>query len=254
MPSDLLARLRKLISQVATRTLLSVDDITTEFEADLKAAANQAPFSKVLVASAGLYRAKAQFGKLRVSLLAGTELLGPPFLRLAERTGLLLSDNMPPAKYGRFLSALEREVSTSRDELFRAMHERVTTYVAYSQFATAAEESFPRAAPLLRRAPRTVVKRVLALTCLAFLAHYMDFEIEREASDWLAKFHSPEDVASVASLLLAKANEVPSRDRIESSALPLVPFASAFPHREDRSKLILDVAVDSTQGAFPCPL
>ena len=60
---------------------------------------------------------------------------------------------------------------------------------------------------LLRLKPRLIIKKVLALTDLMFLRSHFGFEAPSEPQDWLQELGTSEDVASVASILIAQANE-----------------------------------------------
>ena len=150
---------------------------------------------------------RGRLGTLRASILTGTTLLGPSFITAAERAGVFLSDNMPRRTFEKFLADLRSEAKVnSSNQDWSMLRERLETYCAYQQFAAALADE-QKVLRLLRIRPRHIIKRVLALTHVAFLRKYLGFKISSVPGDWLDALGSPEEVASVASILVARANE-----------------------------------------------
>ena len=174
---------------------------------------------KTLLRIATDYRKRGQLGRVRAALLLGTTLFGTSFTTKAERTGVLLCDETRPDKVRRFLIHFAIEAGAAISEDWRFLKDRLQTYLAYEQLvvATAANES--SALQLLRVSPRQAIKNVLALTHLRFLS-YMDFQVPSKLAEWLNGFGTPEELASIASLLVALANEYSRLDSIDF-AFPL---------------------------------
>jgi hypothetical protein len=208
-------RLHCFLSELAQEPKLSPSKIREKLYSDLAEKAHHAAFRKELLKKATLYRSRSQFGKLRASLLTGTSLLGLTFLREVEREKLLLSDGMPPVKYGRFLTDLGEELVGALDESFQKMYQRICTYQAYHNLARTVEHTTRSVAALLRGPRRTLIVRILALTHLCFLSNYLHFEIDDEIRDWLEGFGHPEKIGSIASLILVTANEARHLDTLD---------------------------------------
>jgi hypothetical protein len=165
------------------------------------------------------YSKRGQFGRVRAALLLGTTMLGISFITRIERTGVLLCDEASSVKFHQFLAQLSIEAGASDSDDWRFLKDRLQTYLAYDQLviATAANES--SALRLLHVSPREAVKKVLALTQLRFLS-YVDFQVPPTIAEWLEGLGTPEQFASIASLLVALANEHSRLDSIDF-AFPL---------------------------------
>ncbi len=174
---------------------------------------------KAVLRIATHYRKHGQLGRFRVALLTGTTMFGSSFVTKAERTGLLLSDETGLESFRRFLThfAVETGVSVSGD--WRFLQERLHTYLAYEQLVVATAAKQRTVLRLLRVSPREAIKKVLALTQLRFLSH-IDFPVPSHINEWLNEFGPPEELASIASLLVALANKFRPLDSIDF-AFPL---------------------------------
>lgn len=176
---------------------------------------NNARLLRATVRLTNHYRLRQQFGRLRSALLYGTTVFGAEYVTKAERSRVLLSDDMPPNKFGRFLAALQAECAEISDANWQFLSKRLMTYLTYHEFAQRNDADEPQMRELLRSRPRHTIKLVLALTHLAFLRHYFHLHVSAEVGEYLERFGPPEDLASIASLLVALANKQHPLDSLD---------------------------------------
>jgi hypothetical protein len=176
--------------------------------------------AKSLLARCRQYRHSREFAKLRASMSVGTIVLGLDFLTKGERTGILLSDGVPAGDFGRFLSRFKDRLATADDEGLLRLRDRLETYGAYCSFETRLRSAGSQARAILRNRPRSVIKGVLALVQVFFLRKKLGFPFGDDFEEVFAEFLGPEELASVASLLVALANEHNPLDSLDF-AMPL---------------------------------
>ena len=160
-------------------------------------------------------RAKGHLGKLRGAILVGATLLGPAFISAVERAGALICDETAPKKWGAFIEALQSEVCLVHDPAWSLLNERLASYRAYQMLVVTQMEKDKKVLRLLRTRPRHVLKKILVLTELAFQQHYLGLEVPAKLSAWFDELGPPEEVASVASVLVDKANEFSPLDSFD---------------------------------------
>lgn len=175
--------------------------------------------SKAILKLLTTYHARGQFGRLRSALLLGTTAFGLGFVTKAERTGVMLADSAASSSFRRFLTHLIEEVELSDDAAWKFLKSRLETYIVYHQLVSATKTNEKTLIPLLRDSPRDAIKKVLALTQLRFLGH-LDLQIPADIEQWLNELGPPEELASIASLLVATANEYRPLDSMDF-AFPL---------------------------------
>ncbi len=81
------------------------------------------------------------------------------------------------------------------------------TYQAYHRMVVAFAEEERKAIRILDRRPRHIIKKALALTQLSFLRHYFKLDVSPDLNELLDKLGTPGEISSIASVLIAVANE-----------------------------------------------
>lgn len=153
------------------------------------------------------YRLRGQFGRLRAAVLVGTTICGAAFITQVERAQVLLDEDVWSKKFTSFLESLRSEVSNSTSNDWLLLSRRLDSYISFRQLAEFVRKSEAGILPMLRIQPRHAIHKVLSLANLAFLHAYFEFEIDPSLRKWFQELGPPEDVASIASILVALANE-----------------------------------------------
>ena len=247
MAEDITQRVRALVSRLAAERLLTPEFIRSEFSTVGSAEWSQKQLLKAMIKAVLNVRARGQIGRLRAAILAGATMLGPAFTTALERSGALLADDMPRTKFGNFLANLQEELDTSTHHDWSVLGRRLDTYRAYQQLTESILQDANQAERLLRVRPRLVIKKILALADLMFLRSHFGFEAPTEPRDWLDRLGASEDVASVASILVAQANEFHPLDSwdLASSAIgelatdemrALMRYGKGLMHRHEIAK------------------
>jgi hypothetical protein len=207
MPETFEQELRAAIHVVARTRPLTPEFIQHTIPRTTVSSQNPNSQLKALAKIARDDRAQDNLGKLRATVLTGTTLLGKAFIRAAEREGILICEESAHKKWGQFLEALLTEVRVADYPAWSLLSERLPSYCAYQRLVAARATEDRKALRVLRARPRHIIKQALALTELAFLRHYLDFEVPERLADWFEELGSPEEVASVVSLLVDRANK-----------------------------------------------
>jgi hypothetical protein len=82
-----------------------------------------------------------------------------------------LRDEGDPPKFRQFLEHLSAEAGGSDNDGWRFLSERLRTYLAYEQLASATAANDRSALRPLRADPGDTIKKILALTHLRFLSY-----------------------------------------------------------------------------------
>jgi hypothetical protein len=96
---------------------------------------------------------------------------------------------------------------------------------SYAQLASVERRDKNEIEPFLRTRPRDAVKKLMALTHLCFLRRFFQFEVSRELEEWFDEHGTPEELASIVSLLVVLANEYQPLDSADL-AFPLASHLS----------------------------
>jgi hypothetical protein len=153
------------------------------------------------------YRTRNQLGRFRAGLFMSLKIMGEGFLGEIERAGLLLSPDSYTSKFEKFLKALSRECAEIKDPMWNALSERLNTYIAYCNLVAEFTDFGAEVSPLLRNRPRDIIQKILALTNLQFFRMYFNVEVPSNIAEYLDELGTPEDLASIASILVVLANE-----------------------------------------------
>jgi hypothetical protein len=218
-----------LMSRLARQDPLTPNYIREQMHENGFLAWSTTALMKQLLESSRDHRKKNQLGRLRAALLTGTTVLGPSFITRAERQGLLLTDDMPLSSFGQFLDNLYAEINLINDPSWTELTRRLETYRAYWRFTVATSPAEEAAMTILRSKPRFIIKRVLALAHLCFLRHYLQFETAPQLAKLFDELGTPEEVSSIASLLVAAANNFAPLDAFELG-LPVVDLMNSDLH------------------------
>lgn len=194
------------------RSLARVNPLTPEAIAKSKDVRRLSTWSWNLTLKAILQAAKnlhmrGQFGKLRAALLIGTTLFGDPFLLQVERAGIFLGDRAQEESFGRFLNQLTVETANTSSPSWTIFHDRLKTYLAYQTLLEAISKRSSDISSFLGTRPRPAVRMALVLTALSFLRRDFEFQMPPEFSKLIDELGSPEETASITSLLVVLANE-----------------------------------------------
>jgi hypothetical protein len=223
----LIKALVKRIARLATIDVPSLDAISPA-PSQLLSGITSKQLAKTLLNLSRDFRTRSRFANLRATISLGTYMLGEPFLKTVERSGLLLSDRMPSREFGRFLYTFRGCLSGTRDHCFLALSTRLDTYISYYNFEKRVRHLRTELMLALRQRPRIIIKEVLALTSLGFLRDRMLLRFDGAHNRILDAFRSPEDLAGVASLMIAVANLVSKLDVADFSH----PLKEEFPSPE----------------------
>jgi hypothetical protein len=218
-----------LMSRLARHEPLNPNYIREQMDRSGFLSWSTASLTKLVLECSRDHRDRGQLGRLRAALLAGTTILGRSFITKAERQGLLLTDDMAVSSFGRFLADLSAEVKLTDDLHWMELSRRLQTYSNYWHLVDATSLAERRVMSILRSPPRFIIKRVLALTHLCFLQRYLDFDVASDLEHLFDELGSPEEVASIASLLVAAANDHAPLDSFELG-LPIIDLASSDLH------------------------
>jgi hypothetical protein len=214
-----MAELEKKILE-ACRDLSRVKPLTPEVIANNKDVRQLSGFNpkrtlKAIAVAARSFRNRGQLGKLRAALLIGTTLFGDQFLLHVERAGTLLGNNTTERDFGKFFNELAAEIARADCAAWKILKSRLKTYLAFQQLLEAMGRRSVDVSRFLRTRPRRLVKMALVATELSFLREYCHFEIPTEFSDLIDELGTPEEVASIASLLVVSANEYCPLDSLD---------------------------------------
>jgi hypothetical protein len=153
------------------------------------------------------YRNRGQLGRLRAAILLGTTICGSIFITEIERSQVFLGPETLSKKFASFLSSLRSETIESANRNWHSLTRRLDTYFSFWQLEEQIARPEVRILPMLRLQPRHAIQKVLSLANLAFLHTYFEFEIDSSLKEWFEELGSPEDIASIASILVALAND-----------------------------------------------
>lgn len=236
MPKEL--TFAALMSRLARQEPLSPNYIREQMESSGFLVGNTASLMKLVLEHSKNYRNRGQLGRLRAALLSGTTILGSAFITKAERGGLLLTDDMPRSFFGQFLRDLAAEVKLTDHPHWVHLSRRLETYINYWRLVDAISAAEEHVMSILRSKPRFIIKRVLALTHLSFLRHYLQFETPPQLAKLFDELGTPEEVSSIASLLVAAANDYAPLDAFELG-LPTVDLMGSDLHGTMRNGKLL---------------
>lgn len=222
------------MSKLARHEPLTPDSIREQMETSGFLGLNAASLMKVILEHSRDYRNRGQMGRLRAALLTGTTIIGSTFITKAERQGLLLTDDMPVSAFGQFLIDLHAEVKLTNDSHWMELSQRLETYRNYWRLVDVTSAAEKEVISVLSKSPRFVIKRVLAFTHLCFLRNYLSFDVPSELERLFEELGTPEEVASIASLLIAVANAHSPLDSFELG-LPIIDLMDSDLHDIMRS-------------------
>ncbi len=206
-PEPLARTLDEIASVVARQNPITLPIVAAELKAVNLSGWTEKQILRTMRKAIVEYHRRGQLGRLRAALLVGTTFLGHLFVIKAERAGVFLSPKVPSPKFDKFLTTLRSESDGTENQHWNFLHDRLQTYLSYREFAVGIAQSESRVLPHLRVQPRHVIQKVLSLACLNFLQKYFGFESAPGVREWLDHLGSPEDVASIASVLVALAND-----------------------------------------------
>jgi len=207
MAEDIAQQVQAIVSRLAAEVSLTPELIQTEFSRSGMTRWSDKQIFKAILKIVPNVRARGQIDRLRTAILAGITILGSAFTTALERSGALLGDDMPRQKFSNFLANLQDELAASTHHDWSVLRRRLDTYRAYQRLTESILQDENRAQRLLRVKPRLIIKKVLALADLMFLRSHFRFTVPSEPQDWLDELGTSEDVASIASILIAQANE-----------------------------------------------
>lgn len=199
--------IKTFLAGVCNETTLTPDCVEAHLPIALTDRIKTKAFGKELVSLSFTYRERRQFDRLRASLFVGTVLLGKKFLTGVERRGLLLPDRSLGPEFKQFLSQFEAELRDATDANLALLKQRLSTYLALYDFYDVLMPAQSAGATILENRPRIAIKSALALTHLYFLQQKLSFRLGIDLDEFFNEFQSPEDMASVVSMLVAAANE-----------------------------------------------
>ena len=196
----------------AVRTLARVNPLTPEViasseEANHLSAGNPKRVLKALLDVTTSLRGRTQYGRFRAALLIGTTIFGDRFLIPAERSGLLLAAGASDKSFVQCLEQLCFETAHAQNTDWQTLCGRLKTYVVYGSLVREMEARNRNVSQLLKNRPRHIVKQALIATELSFLREHLAFEIPQEYSGLIDELGSPEEIASITSLLIVLAND-----------------------------------------------
>ena len=221
MPEDSYSVAAGLVAELARHDVLSsqlIADAAQKAGFNLLSRKRQA---KALLQLGIEHKIHGRFGRLRSAILVGVTLLQQEFLTNAERDGLFLSDGVPLGKFGDFLRGLILETGHLTDESWNILAKRLTTYSTYHELAAIVSQLRSAAIPRLKTHPRHDLKKIIALTNLFFLHSHLAFEVPRHLIPLFSELGEPEELSSIASLLIAEANHWRALDSLDLG-LPVV--------------------------------
>ena len=204
-----------LITRIARLKSATGDLIRTEIRSQSLNGWAEPRRAKAIIRLGRGFRTSGKLGRLRATLLVGVAHLGSDFMTKLERAGLLLTDDQPPKKFGKFLVELGIELAESPDPEWRVLRERIRSYQAYNQLVLAVSDGDRKMLRLLQTRPRRIINEVLALTNLSFLRHYFKYDVPTHLEELLDGLGTPEQVASAASALVALANHYRPLDSLD---------------------------------------
>ena len=177
--------------------------------------------AKTVLKLASYFRARGNFGKLRAAVLSGITWFGEKFLRQVERAGVFLADRGPGQSPGfkSFLGEIDDETRDVDEEVWAVLHTRLQTYLIYQQLSDAVSEDRARALRFLQNRPRLLVRMALSVAGLSFLGVHFNFVIPEPIANLIEELGDPEEVASIASLLVVLANEWERLDSMDFAFL-----------------------------------
>ena len=158
---------------------------------------------------------RGQVGKLRAGLLIGITMFGDPFLLQAERAGTFLGNSASEERFNEFLNQLLVETAQATNPDWKILNGRLKCYIVYQQLIKALVVGRRDVSDFLRIRPRRSIKMALILTALSFLRNYFEFQIPTDFANLIDQLGSPENIASIASLLVVSANEYYPLDSLD---------------------------------------
>lgn len=171
--------------------------------------------SRAILNAAKRFRDREQFGKFRASLLLGIARFGDEFLLNAERAGTLLDRNPKDDRFSDFLAGFALEAANSKHSDWTMLRDRLMSYRAYAAMSNAIDAGGDDISSFLSGRPRRSLRMVLVVTALAFLREYFGFDIPSEFSDLVDELGPPEEISSIASLLVVLASEYYPLDSLD---------------------------------------
>lgn len=162
------------------------------------------------------YKAKGNYGHLSTGLVMGLVLEGNELFHEVEAKGLLLCGETVEKKFYGMLHRLKSCLSEFGD-VGPSVGDRIETYINYCDLTAMTERRIERLRQSLRDRSMVLVKGLLGLCELYFLKEHFRLETPKDhrISHLLEVARTPEDFASVASLLLWKANNISPLNRWE---------------------------------------
>jgi hypothetical protein len=209
----------QVVSRLSRVNPLRPDSIAHSSEVSHMSVTDSKRTLKVVLSTAKSVHRREQFGKLRAAILLGVTLFGDAFLLQAERSGLLLSNAPRQRGFGKFLNDLAYETADVTNFAWATLHHRLNSYLAFEAMLDATVITGSDISSLLRTRPRRSVKMALAIAELSFLRKHFQFDIPPELSTLIDELGSPEEISSIASLLVVVASDEYPLDSLDF-ALP----------------------------------
>jgi hypothetical protein len=223
--------LESFVQRICTEPKLTAALVRAELPHDIASEIGRRAFPKTLIILSHKYRNRGQFGRLRACIFVGTVLIGKKFAAKVEREGLLLPTESFVRKFRRFLVQFHSELDDADHVDIGLLRDRLETYIVFHHFQGILAPSLAKGQAVLRERPRFVVKAAIALTHLHFLREKLSFPFGLDLSVFLNQFDSSEDMASVASILVAAANDIHTLDSLDFA----LPFGEEILSDEFRS-------------------
>jgi len=165
-------------------------------------------FSELLIN----YKKNAHFGKLRTGLLLAVLFEDQTFLKDLEARGLLLpSHSTESQKLMNMIEDISNELESCNIAELRTFHNRLKTYRNFVILNKSVEKELRSLDKILRKRSISLLKSALGTVEMKFLCKFFNLSVDslpKEVRVILETSNTPEELASIISLLIGRGNEL----------------------------------------------
>ena len=217
--SPLSKKLDSLIRHLASQSTIPLSDLIKNMPEDMRSQRGtkklRSTFSELLM----IYKKNGHIGKLRIGLLLAVLFEGQSFLKDLEARGLLLPGCPTGSpKLINMIEDISNKLESCNTNELRTFQNRLKTYKNFAILNESVEKELRSLDKILRKRSISLLKSALGIVELKFLCEFFKLSgdsLPKEVRVILDTWNTPEELASIVSLLIGRSNELAPISPIE---------------------------------------